>query len=125
VLYGLVLEHAAFASVAVSSCKPIGQTHLYSLCMKAVWTTLGCWAAAAAPTGVPVPLPFVSLLSESQFADCSWCVPLRSPTGLLRSGGPMVGRFVDGVMSMGSRGGVRCDEPVEDGRMGMDLCSPW
>jgi len=37
----------------------------------------------------------------------------------------MVGRFADGVMSIGSRGGVRCDEPLEDGRMGMDLCSPW
>lgn len=35
----------------------------------------------------------------------------------------MVGR-VDGVMSMGSRGGVRCDELDEDGRMGIDLCSP-
>jgi hypothetical protein len=37
----------------------------------------------------------------------------------------MVGRVADGVMSMGSRGGVRCDALVEDGRMGMDLCSPW
>jgi len=32
----------------------------------------------------------------------------------------MVGR-VEGVMSIGSRGGVRCDELLEDGSMGMDL----
>lgn len=31
----------------------------------------------------------------------------------------------DGVMSIGSRGGVRCDEADEDGRMGMDLCRAW
>lgn len=103
----------------------MGQTHLYSLWMKAVWTTLGCWAAAAAPTGVALPLPLASLVSASPLAGCSCCVPLRSPTGLLRSGGPMVGRVEAGVMSMGSRGGVRCVALLEEGRMGMDLCSPW
>lgn len=36
----------------------------------------------------------------------------------------MVGS-VDGVMSIGSRGGVSVDEAVDDGRIGMDLCSPW
>ena len=35
----------------------------------------------------------------------------------------MVGS-VEGVMSMGSRGGVSVDE-LDEGRMGMDLCSPW
>lgn len=36
----------------------------------------------------------------------------------------MVGR-ADEVMSMGSRGGERCDEADEEGSMGMDLCSDW
>lgn len=36
----------------------------------------------------------------------------------------MVGRG-DGVMSIGSRGGVRCVELVEEGSMGMDLCKVW
>lgn len=36
----------------------------------------------------------------------------------------MVGS-ADGVMSIGSRGGERFEEVVDEGRMGMDLCSPW
>jgi hypothetical protein len=37
----------------------------------------------------------------------------------------MVGRLEEGVMSIGSRGGVKCDELVEEGRMGIDLWIPW
>ena len=88
--------------------------------MKAVWTTLGCWAAAAAPTaGVDAPFdPF----SISPFV-CE-AIPILSPTGLLNMGGPIEGS-VAGVTSIGSRGGVRFDELADDGRMGMDLCIPW
>jgi hypothetical protein len=53
-----------------------------------------------------------------------WLVPFLSPTGLLKTGGPMEGT-VDGVMSIGSRGGVRVEVPVDEGRMGIDLCSAW
>jgi hypothetical protein len=35
----------------------------------------------------------------------------------------MVGS-VEGVMSIGSRGGVKVEEAEEDGRMGMALCIP-
>jgi hypothetical protein len=79
------------------------------LCMKAVCTTLGCWLAAAAPTGAEPPLGDV--FPES--------VPFRSVLGQLIVGGPMEDVEV-GVMSIGSRGGASV-EP-EDGRMGIDLC---
>jgi hypothetical protein len=36
----------------------------------------------------------------------------------------MVGT-AEGVMSMGSRGGVRVEDPEVEGRMGIDLCMPW
>ena len=61
-------------------------------------------------------------MSESPFV--CWLVPFLSPTGLLSMGGPIVGTgtvMVDGVKSMGSRGGVNVDAPVEEGSMGMDL----
>lgn len=50
---------------------------------------------------------------------------MRSPTGLLSTGGPIDG-IVDGVMSIGSRGGVK-DELEDEGSIGMDLCmaEPW
>jgi len=50
---------------------------------------------------------------------------LRSPTGLLSTGGPIDG-IVDGVMSIESRGGVK-EEPEDEGSIGMDLCmaEPW
>jgi hypothetical protein len=44
--------------------------------------------------------------------------------GLLRTGGPIEG-ITDGVVSIGSRGGVSCEELVEEVRMGMDVCSGW
>ena len=91
---------------------------MYSLWMRAVWTTFGCWAAAAAPmAGADEPLG-VPTHSGSPFA--CWPMPFLSPTGLLRMGGPIVG-MVDEVRSMGSRGGVSVEAPVDDGRMGMDL----
>jgi len=88
---------------------------LYSLCIKAVWTTLGCCAAAAAPTAGAW-LPLGDVLPESPFPSlCDWdwkeLVPLRS------EGGPMVDEV--GVMSMGSLGGASV-EP-DEGRMGIDL----
>lgn len=87
--------------------------------MNAVWTTLGCCAAAAAPIAGTEP-PFIPLLSS----PCVfWMPPFLSATGLLRIGGPMTGS-VDGVMSMASRGGVRVEDPDEDGRIGMALCIP-
>lgn len=51
---------------------------------------------------------------------------MRSPTGLLSTGGPIDG-IVDGVMSIGSRGGVKEDDPEDEGSIGMDLCiaEPW
>jgi hypothetical protein len=83
--------------------------------MKAVWTTLGCCAAAAAPTAGAA-LPLGDVFPESAFPSlCDWgwneLVPLRSV------GGPIVDGV--GVMSMGSRGGASV-EP-EEGRMGIDL----
>jgi hypothetical protein len=63
----LVFEHAVVALAEASNRYIAAQTHLYSLCMKAVWTTLGCWAAAAAPTaGAGAPLGALAL-SESPF----------------------------------------------------------
>lgn len=91
-------------------------THLYNLWIKAVWTTFGCCAAAAAPIAGP-PLPFATG-SGSQPGMC--VPPLRSAPGLLSRGGPIT-VLPDGVTSIGSRGGVR-DDPVEDdGKMGIDL----
>lgn len=121
-LNALVLEHTVVALAgAFFRTVTIGGTHLYSLCINAVWTTFGCCAAAAAPIA-GVEAPFVALpASESPFV-CG-VVPFLSPTGLLKTGGPMVGNG-EGVMSIGSRGGVSVDE-VDDGRIGMDLCSPW
>src|SRR5690242_1525585 len=114
--------------------------------MKAVCTTFGCCAAAAAPTagaGLPVPLPFgvlwllllllwwwllllLLLLSVSPFAKwdcaCVWCVGVRccrSVVGAARLGGPMA-EVDEGVRSIGSRGGASAE--LEEGRMGMDLC---
>lgn len=84
---------------------------LYSLCMKAVCTTLGCCAAAAAPTaGAEEPLGEV--FPESPFAR-SFAV-VRSVLG-----GP-IDEVEVGVMSIGSRGGASV-EP-DEGRMGIDLC---
>ena len=45
-----------------------GHAHLYSLCMKAVWTTLGCCAAAAAPTA-GAELPLGDVFPDSPFVD--------------------------------------------------------
>lgn len=67
----------------------------------------------------------VAELSRSPFASgCCWLVPFLSTTGLLSTGGPIEGA-ADEDMSIGSRGGVRVEEPVEEGSMGIDLCSPW
>lgn len=100
-------------------------THLYSLWIKAVWTTFGCCAAAAAPTGgARLPLDMGvgvgETLSRSLSVPALWLgsVPFRSAAELFRVGGPMEGA-PDGVMSMASRGGAS-DEP-DEGRMGMDL----
>lgn len=122
----LVLKHAVSLSVTAHQCLDVESTHLYSLCINAVWTTLGCCAAAAAPTaGAELPLLFCALLSESPFANwlcaCVWCVGVRcwrSVLGAVRLGGPMA-EVEDGVMSMRSCGGA--SEP-EDGRMGMERC---
>jgi hypothetical protein len=93
--------------------------------------TLGCWAAAAAPTAGAEEVPLGDVLPESPFVDwlcdcdcdcdceCVWAVPLRSTLEPFRVGGPMVVAEV-GVMSMGSRGGGARVE-LEEGRMGMDL----
>jgi hypothetical protein len=107
--------------------------------MKAVWTTFGCWAAAAAPTAGAV-LPLGDVLPESVVPSlcacdcacaCDWKGPgwLRSEAGgQLMAGGPMeevvdvvVVVVVEGVMSMGSRGGASVE--ADEGRMGMDLWS--
>jgi hypothetical protein len=95
-------------------------TYLYSLWMKAVWTTLGCWAAAAAPTAGAL-LPFV-VGSESPLAACALALLLllRSVTGLLSDGGPM-GGGADGVTSIGSLAVDDSDSDEEEGRMGMFL----
>jgi hypothetical protein len=89
--------------------------------MKAVWTTFGCCAAAAAPTAGAL-LPLGDVFPESPLAslcDCEWngLVPLRSWGGQFSVGGPMVDGV--GVMSMGSRGGA--SDELEEGRMGIDL----
>ena len=85
--------------------------------MKAVWTTLGCCAAAAAPTaGAVLPLGG-EVFSESPFpslCDGSW-----NETDWVRSlGGPMVDD--EGVMSMGSRDAASLG--LDEGRIGIDLC---
>jgi hypothetical protein len=88
---------------------------LYSLWMKAVWTTLGPFeaAAAAAPTAGAEELPLGDVCSIS---------PFIRPGSFALLGGPI--EVEEGVISMGSlslsRGGASV-EP-EDGRMGMDLC---
>ena len=123
-LDALVFEHTVRALVVADSRTAGGGTHLYSLCMKAVCTTLGCCAAAAAPTtGARLPLPvgdmFPASLSVAEFWPGS--VPFRSALGLFRLGGP-IEEAPDGVMSMASRGGAS-DEP-DEGRMGMDRWRP-
>jgi hypothetical protein len=85
--------------------------------MKAVCTTLGWFAAAAAPTaGAEVPLGDVFPISALA-RPCSDALP----GGQFMVGGPMDDVDV-GVMSMGSRGGASV-EP-DEGRMGIDLCRP-
>jgi hypothetical protein len=85
--------------------------------MKAVCTTLGWLAAAAAPTaGAALPLGDVFPMSPLARA-CSDALP----GGQFMVGGPMDEADV-GVMSMGSRGGASV-EP-DEGRMGIDLCMP-
>lgn len=69
--------------------------------------TLGCWAAAAAPT-VGARLPLGDVVPAS---------PLRSAP--LSAGGPMAEGAV-GARSMGSRGGARVE--ADEGRMGIGLC---
>jgi hypothetical protein len=64
------------------------------------------------------------LLSASLFVEWSWFAPLRSPMGLLSTGGPMMG-MLGWDMSMGFLSGVRFEEVDDEGRMGMDLCTPW
>lgn len=42
-LNALVFEHAAVGSALGAEARTVpGEAHLYSLWMKAVWTTLGC-----------------------------------------------------------------------------------
>jgi hypothetical protein len=99
----------------------VRHTHLYSLCMKAVWTTFGCCAAAAAPTAGAL-LPLGDVFPASPFASLCGCdekglVPLRSWGGQFSVGGPIVNAGV-GVMSMGSRGGA--SDELDEGRMGID-----
>jgi hypothetical protein len=65
--------------------------------------------------------PLVALAASAS-PLASGCVPFLSPAGLLNTGGPIVG-IVGGVMSMGSRGGVRVDGPEDEGRMGIGLSS--
>lgn len=104
--------------------------------MKAVCTTLGCCAAAAAPTaGAELPLalevPLLALVlwfvSASPFASwaCAWVWWVgvrcwRSALEAVRLGGPMAEVEDAGMMSIGSRGGA--SEELEEGRMGIDLC---
>jgi hypothetical protein len=88
--------------------------------MNAVWTTFGCCAAAAAPTAGP-DVPFVVALSGS--VVLVWFVPFLSAAGLLKTGGPIEGT-ADGVISIGSRGGVSVADAVDEGSIGMDLCIP-
>ena len=97
--------------------------------MKAVWTTFGCWAAAAAPTAGAA-FPLGDVLPESVAPslcawDCAW--DWKGPWGVrsvaggpLMAGGPMADE-VEGVTSMGSLGGASVEE--DEGRMGMDLWS--
>lgn len=97
--------------------------------MKAVWTTFGCWAAAAAPTaGAAFPLGDVlpeSVVPSLCAWDCAW--DWKGPWGVrsvaggaLMAGGPMADE-VEGVTSMGSLGGASVE--ADEGRMGMDLWS--
>jgi len=79
--------------------------------MKAVCTTFGCCAAAAAPTAW---LPFVVGPSNSPLERL---FPLLfSAEGLLSIGGP-IGAEEDGVTSIRSIGGV--NDEVEDGNIGI------
>jgi hypothetical protein len=84
--------------------------------MKAVCTTLGCCAAAAAPAA-ETELPFGDVLPMSPFVDwpSAWLGRVLVP---FRVGGPMEAGGV-GEMSMGSRGGASIEL---EGRIGMDLC---
>ena len=50
------------------ACVVARHTHLYSLCIKAVWTTFGCCAAAAAPTAGAL-LPLGDVFPESPLAS--------------------------------------------------------
>lgn len=112
--------------------------------MKAVCTTLGCWAAAAAPIPGPllllVPLVLFALvgpglevlelacwrLVEPVFSGSDWFPPLRSRAGLeceVRA----VGVVLEGVTSIGSpagAGGVNDEAADDDGSIGMVLCIP-
>jgi hypothetical protein len=118
-LDALVLEHTANELVASRACM-VQQAHLYSLCMNAVWTTFGCCAAAAAPTGAGAPL--LLLASVSPFV--CWVVPFLSVAEVFSAGGPIEGA-ADGAVSMVSRGGERLAAEVlleAEGRMGIDLC---
>jgi len=83
--------------------------------MKAVWTTFGCCAAAAAPTGPPVPLTPVSLSGVG-----AECPPWRSLFGLPLLAAWSWNDAAWGDRSIGSQG--ECpDEVAEDGSIGRSL----
>ena len=92
--------------------------YLYNLCMKAVWTTFGCWEDVAAAALIPLPVvPFCIGVASP------WLPLLRGPavsiSGLLCPGGPITADAV-GVMSIGSSW-VDSTGFVEDGSIGMFL----
>jgi hypothetical protein len=92
--------------------------------MNAVCTTFGCWAAAAAPAA-DAAVPFV-VGSYSPFVVCDVGPPVRSATGLLSMGGPIVMIVVlDGVISIGSlAAGIGELLEEDEGRIGIDLRAP-
>ena len=112
----LILQHAT-ALVSEAPAQILQQAYLYNLCMKAVWTTLGCCAAAAAPIAVtPFPLTAFSLLSHPTDA-----LPelLRSATGLLSTGGPIEVLFLGVVSVWPPEGGPDDEFEVDEGSMGI------
>jgi len=108
VLYRLVLQHTV-TLVSIESTQqprgPLGVPHLYSLWIKAVWTILGWWIAAAAATGAGM-----MILSGGIWSPGDGCIDLSfKPLGLVSLSGLFVAEagaeeLVGVVISMGSPG---------------------